>query len=145
MKGIDVYMPMQIGLDELLGMLVSRVEELAIDNENQKSRFNAMFRMLYRKGLFNENDALDAIREENKILLELGAIKSMPDEKTLKAAADNLMLWIKGDVREIKRSIEDLQKRIKEADEKNNRPKIETAPAGVLNELDRMGGKKLIL
>ena len=141
-------MPMQIGLDELLGMLVSRVEELALDNENQKSRFNIMFRMLYKKGLFNENDALDAIREENKILLELGLIKAMPDDKTLKAAADNLMLWIKGDAKEIKRSIEELQKRIQEAEEKQNRPKIETAPAGVLNELDRLGGnnnKKLIL
>lgn len=142
-------MPMQIGLDELLGMLVSRVEELAVDSENQKSRFNVMFRMLYRKGLFNEKDALDAIREENKILLELGIIKTMPDEKTLKNAADNLMLWIKGDVKEIKRSIDEIQKRIQEAEQKQKQPRIETAPAGVLTELDRLGannaGKKLIL
>ena len=142
-------MPMQIGLDELLGMLVSRVEEMALDNENQKSRFNIMFRMLYKKGLFNENDALDAIREENRILLELGMIKSMPDEKTIKAAADNLMLWIRGDAEEIKNSIEELQKKIKEAADKQNKPRIETAPAAVLNELDRLGasnsGKKLII
>ena len=141
-------MPMQISLDDLLGMLVSRVEELALDNENQKSRFNIMFRMLYKKGLFNENDALDAIREENKILLELGIIKAMPDEKTLKAAADNLMLWVKGDTKEIKRSMEELQKRIQEAEAKQNAPKIETAPAGVLNQLDRLNGgnnNKLIL
>lgn len=141
-------MPMQIGLDELLGMLVSRVEELALDNENQKSRFNIMFRMLYKKGLFDEKDALDAIREENKILLELGMIKAMPDEKTIKAAADNLMLWIKGDTKEIKRTMEELQKRIQEAEAKQNAPKIETAPAGVLNQLDRLNGgnnKKLIL
>lgn len=139
---------MQIGLDELLSMLVSRVEEMALDNENQKSRFNVMFRMLYKKGLFNENDALEAIRDENKILLELGMIKAMPDEKALKAAADNLMLWVKGDPKEIKRSIEELQKRIQEAAEKQNKPHIETAPAGVLNELDRLGangGKKIIL
>lgn len=140
-------MPMQISLDELLGMLVSRVEELAMDNENQKSRFNIMFRMLYKKGLFNETDAIEAIREENKILLELGLIKAMPDEKTVKAAADNLMLWIKGDTKEIKRTMNELQKRIQEEEAKQNRPKIETAPAGVLNELDRLGGnnKKLIL
>ncbi len=140
---------MQIGLDELLGMLMSRVEEMTLDSENQKSRFNIMFRMLYKKGLFNENDAVEAIREENRILLELGMIKSMPDEKTIKAAADNLMLWIKGDAEEIKSSIEELQKKIKEAAEKQNKPRIETAPAGVLNELDRLGagnnGKKLII
>ncbi len=145
-------MPMQIGLDELLGMLVSRVEEMGLDNENQKSRFNIMFRMLYKKGLFNEDDALEAIREENKILLELGLIKSMPDEKTLKSARDNLMLWIKGDAKEIKSSIEELQKRIQEAQEKQNKPHIETASAGVLTELDRHyqngsnnAGKRLVL
>lgn len=143
-------MPMQIGLDELLSMLVSRVEEMGLDSDNQKSRFNIMFRMLYKKGLFNEKDALEAIREENRILLELGMIKAMPDDKTLKAAADNLMLWIKGDAKEIKRSIEEIQKRLQEEAAKQAKPKIETAPAGVLTELDRLGGnngngKRLIL
>lgn len=141
-------MPMQISLDELLSMLVSRVEEMALDNDNQKSRFNIMFRMLYKKGLFTEKDALEAIREENRILLELGMIKAMPDDKTLKAAADNLMLWIKGDAKEIKRSIEEIQKRLQEAAAQQNKPKIDVAPAGVLNELDRLGAnnnKKIIL
>ena len=142
-------MPMQIGLDELLTMLVSRVEDMTLDSENQKSRFNIMFRMLYKKGLFDEKDAIDAIREENRILLELGMIKAMPDDKTIKAAADNLMLWIKGDAKEIKHSMEELQKRLQEAAEKQRAPKIDVAPAGVLNELDRLGGsnsgKKLIL
>ena len=139
---------MQIGLEELLSMLVSRVDELSIDTENSKSRFNIMFRMLYKKGLFTEQDALDALRDENKILLELGMIKSMPDDDTLKAAANSLMLWIKGDAQEIKHSIDELNKRIQEETQKRQAPKIETAPAGVLNELDRLGGsnaKKLIL
>ena len=141
-------MPMQIGLDELLSMVVSRVEELTVDIENQKSRFNIMFRMLYKKGLFNEQDAVDAIRTENSILLELGLIKAMPDEASIKAAAENLMLWIKGDTKEIKRSMEELEKRIRAEEEKARAPKIDVAPAGVLNELDRLGGgssKKLIL
>ena len=142
-------MPMQIGLDELLTMLVSRVEEMSRDSENQKSRFNIMFRMLYKKGLFDEKDAVEAIRDENKILLELGLIKAMPDDNTIKAAADNLMLWIKGDAKEIRRSMEELQKRMQEEAERQRAPKIDVAPAGVLNELDRLGGsggsKKLIL
>ena len=139
---------MQIGLEDLLSMLVSRVDELSIDTENSKSRFNIMFRMLYKKGLFTENDAFDAIRDENKILLELGLIKAMPDEDTLKAAAKSLMLWIKGDAKEIKHSMDELQQRIQAEAQKRTAPKIETAPAGVLNELDRLGGnngKKLIL
>ena len=139
---------MQISLEELLSMLVSRVDEQSIDMENMKSRFNIMFRMLYKKGLFTEQDALDALTDENKILYELGLIKQMPDAETLKAAAKSLMLWIKGDTAEIRASMDELNKRIQEETQKHQAPKIETAPAGVLNELDRLGGgksKKLIL
>ena len=139
---------MQIGLDDLLGMLMSRVEEMSLDTENQKSKFNIMFRILYRKGIFNETDVFNSIKEENKLLLELGMIKEMPDDKTIKAAADNLMLWIKGDAKEIKNSLEEMRKRLQEAAEKQNKPKIDVAPAGVLNELDRIGAnnsKKIIL
>ena len=140
---------MQIGLDELLSMLVSRVEEIALDVENQKRRFNIMFRALYKKGLFSENDALEAIREENKILLELGLIKSIPDDKALKTSADNLMLWIKGDAKDIKTSLDEYKKRIEGAQTQQNKPHIDVAPAGVLNELDKLGAnnnsKKIIL
>ena len=139
-------MAMQIGLDELLSMLAARLEETSMDLDNQKTRFNVMFRILYKKGLFNENDAIEAIKEENKILLELGAIKSMPDDKTIKAAAENLMLWIKGDINEIKKSIQEMQERLQQA-EQQQKSRIDVAPAGVLNELDRVSGqnKKLIL
>ena len=141
-------MPMQIGLDDLLTVMMSRVEEMSLDTENQKSKFNVMFRILYKKGIFNETDVFNAIKEENKILLELGMIKEMPDFDTIKAAADNLMLWIKGDAGEIKNSLEEMKKRLQEAAEKQNKPKIDVAPAGVLNELDRLGAnnnKKIIL
>ena len=56
-------MPMQIGLDELLSMLLARVDGLAMDAENQKSRFNIMFRILYKKGLFSEADTLETVQE----------------------------------------------------------------------------------
>lgn len=138
---------MQIGIDELLGMLVSRLEDLAIESENQKSKFNIIARILYKKGLFNEQDALDAIKDEHKVLLALGAIKEIPSDEDLKAAAENFMLWIKGDTDEIKKSVEAIQKRLQKAAEEQNKPKIDVAPAGVLNELDRLGAnnKKIIL
>lgn len=143
-------MPMQIGLDELLSMLLARVDGLAMDSENQKSRFNIMFRILYKKGLFSEADALESVREEHRILKELGMLEKMPEEESLKAAADTLMLWVKGDVEAIRRSIEEYDKRLQEAMAKQQKPKIDVASAAVLNQLDRMsgnpqGGKKLIL
>ena len=144
-------MPMQIGLDELLSMLLARVDGLALESENQRTRFNIMFRILYKKGLFNEADALDAVREEHRILYDLGVLKEMPDDKALKATAENLMLWIKGDVKAIRRSMEEYDQRVKEAMSQQQKPRIDVAPAAVLDQLDRMGGggqaggKKLIL
>ncbi|MBQ9527264.1 MAG: hypothetical protein IJR68_06605 [Fretibacterium sp.] len=145
-------MPMQqIGLDELMSMLLARMDSLTLEAENQKSRFNIMFRILYKKGLFNDADALEAVREEHKILHELGMLKEMPDEESLKATAEAMMLWIRGDVKAIKHSMEEYDKRLKEAMAKQQKPRIDVAPAGVLDELDRLGGasqgggKKIIL
>ena len=135
-------MPMQIGLDELLSALFGRVEEMGLDNENQKSKFNIMFRALYKKGVFNDNDIIDAVKDENKIVLELGLIKEMPSDEIIKAAADNIMLWIKGDVKAIKNSVEKFQQKLKEAEAEQNKPKIDVASAAVLNELDRMNANK---
>ena len=101
-------MPMQIGLDELLSMLLARVDGLAMDSENQKSRFNIMFRILYRKGIFSEADVLDAVREEHRILKELGMLEKMPEEEAIRSAADALMLWIKGDTATIRKSLEEI-------------------------------------
>ena len=135
-------MPMQIGLDELLSALLGRVEEMGLDSENQKSKFNIMFRALYKKGVFNDNDIIDSVKDENKILLKLGLIKEMPSDDVIKAAANNIMLWIKGDADEIKKSVEQFQQKLKEAEAEQNKPKIDVAPAAVLNELDRMNANK---
>ena len=145
-------MPMQqIGLDELMSMILARMDGLTLESENQKSRFNIMFRILYKKGLFNDADALDAVREEHRILHELGMIKEMPDEESMKATAESMMLWIRGDVKAIKHSMDEYDKRLKEAMAQQQKPRIDVAPAAVLSELDRMGGapqgggKKIIL
>ena len=143
-------LPMQIGLDELISMLLARIDSLTVESETQKSRFNIMFRMLYKKGLFSEEDAFNAVKDEHLILHALDLIKDMPDDQAIKGAADNLMLWVKGDVETIRQSLEDYDRRLKEAMEEQNKPKIDVAPAAVLNELDRLGGqggsgKKLII
>lgn len=142
-------MPMQIGLEELLSMLVSRLDGVTLDSENQKSRFNIMFRTLWKKGLISEEDVLESVRDEHRILHELGVISKMPDEEALRTAADGIMLWVKGDSAAIRKSMEEYDKKIREAMAKQQ-SKIDVAPAGVLNQLDRLGGsqgggKKLIL
>jgi hypothetical protein len=141
---------MQIGLDELLSMLLSRVDGMALEGENQKSRFNIMFRVLYKKGLLSDQDVLDSVREEHRILKELGMIEELPSNEALESVANGLLLWIKGDAAALRKTMEEYEKRVSEAMTKQQKPKIDVAPAAVLGQLDRLGGqqqggKKLIL
>jgi hypothetical protein len=139
----------QIGLDELLSMLLARVDNMAMDTENQKSRFNIMFRILYKKGAISDQDVLDSVREEHRVLKELDMIEEMPSDAALESAAKSILLWIRGDSDAIKKTMEEYKKRVSEAMAKQSKPRIDVAPAAVLGQLDRMGaqqgGKKLIL
>ena len=144
-------MPMQISLDELLSMLLARMDGVTLDSENQKSRFNIMFRVLYKKGLISDQDILDSVKEEHRVLKDLGMIEELPSPEALESVADGLLLWIKGDAAAIKKTMEDYEKRVSETMAKQQKSKIDVAPAAVLSQLDRIGarqqggGKKLIL
>lgn len=132
----------QISLDEILSMLLSRVDSLSIGTENIKSKINIIGRALYKKGLISDQDIVDAVRDEHSLLMDLGAIKEMPDEDMLAAMADSLLQWLKGDSDAIKESMRVYEEKMRQAIAKEeSRPKIDVAPPSVLRQLDQLGGK----
>jgi hypothetical protein len=138
-------MPMQINLEELLSMVLARVDSLSFSDENQKTKFNILARVLYRKGLLTEEDVLESVREEHRVLKELGLIPETPPEESLKMMADSVLLWIKGDVPVIKKSMEEYDKKMREMamqEAQAQKSRIDVAPSTVLQQLDRMSGKK---
>ena len=143
-------MPMQISLDEVLSMLLARVDSLAMNDENNKTKFNVIARVLYKKGLLTDQEVLESVQEEHRMLKELGLIASEPPAEMAQAIADSLLQWIKGDVAGLKKSMEDYEKKLQEyaREEAAKKPKIEVAGANVLNQLDAAaakGGSKLII
>ncbi len=94
-------MQRQISLDELLSILVARMDSLAYSDENQKTKLNIISRALYKKGLIEDEDIIESVREEHRILKELGAISELPSEEVVQAIADSILQWIKGDVEKI--------------------------------------------
>ena len=143
-------MPMQVSLDEILSMLLARVDGLALSDENSKSKFNIITRILYKKGIITDQDVIDSIREEHRMLKSLGLIAEEPEEDVVEAIAENILQWIKGDVDALKKGMEEYEKKMQEAmSRQNQKPKIDVASPAVLQQLDRMGGKqggsKLIL
>ena len=73
----------------------------------------------------------------------------MPSGEALENAAKSIMLWIKSDAEAIKKTMEEYRKRVSDAMAKQQKPRIDVAPAAVLGQLDRLGaqqgGKKLII
>lgn len=136
-------MPMQVSLDEILSMLLARVDSLALSDENSKSKFNIITMALYKKGVLTDEDVVDSIREEHRMLKELGLIAEMPGEEMVAAIADNILQWIKGDVAALKKGMEEYEKKVQEAMSKQSqKPRIDVASPAVLQQLDRMGGKQ---
>lgn len=136
-------MPMQISLDELLSMLLARVDSLALSDENSKSRFNIVARVLYKKGIITDDDIRASIREEHRLLKDLGVTKEEPSEETVEAIAESILQWVKGDVEALKKGMEEYEKRLQEAMSKQSqKSKIDVASPAVLQQLDRMGGGK---
>lgn len=135
-------MPMQISLDEVLSMLISRVDASAMANENMKSKYNILARALYKKGLLTDDDIIQSVKDEHQLLLDLGAIKQMPDDAAMKTMADNLIMWIKNDSAGIKQSMKDYEAKLKAMlEEEERKPRLDVASAADLQRLDRMSGK----
>ena len=142
--------PMQVSLEEIISMLLQRVESLSANDENSKTKSNIIYRVLYKKGLLTEADILESVKDEYHMLAELGVIPSEPKEEMYTTITDGIRQWIKGDVEGIKKSMEDYERKLKEyaREEAAKKPKIEVANANVLNQLDAAaakGGSKLII
>lgn len=131
---------MQISFDELISMMMSRMDGLAANQENMKSRYNILGRVLYKKGILTDEDILDSIREEHRILKELGMIEAIPGDEELQPLADSILQWIRGDVEDIKKTIREYEEKIKTA-QQERQSKIDIASSADLDMLNKMGGK----
>ena len=135
--------PMQIGLDEVISMMLSRIDSMSMASENMKSKFNILARALYKKGLLTDEDIFQSVKEEHQLMKDLGALKDIPDDAALKAIADNMIVWLKNDSETIKKSMAEYEAKVKAMiEEEERKPKLETASAADLQRLDRMVGKK---
>ena len=136
--------PMQISLEEIITMILSRVESLSANDENSKTKSNIIYRALYKKGLISEEDIMDSVKEEYKMLKELGVIQTEPNDEMYGTITEGILQWIKGDVEGIKRSMAEYEKKLQEyaREEAAKKPKIEVAGANVLSQLDNMAGAK---
>jgi hypothetical protein len=136
-------MAMQIGFDELISMLLARMDGLSMEDENIKSRFNIVARVLYKKGIITDQDIIESVKDEHKVLKEIGLLEKEPDQTSVEAIANSITLWLKGDSSAIRKSMEEYERKIQEAmARQQQKSKLDVAPAAALQQLDRLSGKQ---
>lgn len=133
-------MPMQISLEEIISMLLSRVEALSVNDENEKTKNSVILRVLYKKGIITDADIEESIRDEHKMLRDLGLIKDLPSDEAVKASAENILQWARGDVQAIKTAMDEYEKKVREYAEEQQRRQsgLTVASADALTQLDRL-------
>lgn len=140
---------MQISIEEVLSMLLSRVEGLAMQSESHKTRINVLARALYRKGLLTKEELLESLVAEHQLMVELGALPQMPSDEDMAAMNDSFIQWLEGDAEAIKKSMEEYQAKLQEMMRAEAaKPRLDVASAEDLRRLDQMkdaAGGKLIL
>ena len=133
---------MQLGLDELITMLLARMDGMSMGDENIKSRFNIVARVLYKKGIITDQDIVESVKDEHRILKEIGLIEKEPEQSAVQAAANSITLWLKGDSSTIRKSMEEYERKMQEAMAQQQKTKLDVAPAAALQQLDRISGKQ---
>ncbi|KRT34686.1 hypothetical protein HMPREF1705_03925 [Acetomicrobium hydrogeniformans ATCC BAA-1850] len=142
---------MQMTLEDMLSLMMARIDSVAMSEESMKTKFDVLGRALYKKGIITDDDIVDAVREQGKLMKAIGATQNDLTDEEVKAIAENILLWLKGDADTIKKSMEEYEQKLRElASQENKKPRLDVASPAILSELDKItkGGKpgnKLIL
>ncbi|MDN5337701.1 MAG: hypothetical protein PWQ20_771 [Thermotogaceae bacterium] len=136
---------MQVTLDQLLSVIMARLESMETMIEDLKLKENIALRLLSKKTGVTKEDLQEAVKEEFETMKKAGMIESEETETTEseKAMVEELYKWISGDVEELKKQIEEYKKKLKEVLEREQKGKvIDVAPPDLLQRLDQVKGKK---
>jgi len=142
---------MQMTLEDMLSFLMARIDSVAMTGESLKTKFDVLGRVLYKKGIITDDDIVESVREQGKLMKAIGVTQAELSDEEVKAIADNILVWLKGDAATIKKSMEEYEQRLREiASQEMKKPRLDVASPAVLSELDKItkGGKsggKLIM
>ena len=140
---------MQLGLDELINMMMIRMA----NNDSQCSQFkttlNIVIRLLYKKKIIDRNDIKESIKNEFELMMKIGQIKEMPNEDFINGMTEEMVQWAEGNDEFIIKAMKEYENQVNEMMQKSKN-KIDIASASDLTMLDNVmknapKGSKLII
>jgi len=127
-----------MSLEELMNMLISRLEGLSASVEDLRFRMNIIGSALADQDIIKKDDIRSAVRKQLNIMKYLGSADNV-DYNTVEGLTESIMNWFDGDMSAIKAEYEQYKKIMEEAEEKIKKEsqRIEIAGAGSLGDLKK--------
>jgi len=127
---------MDMSLEEIMSVLLSRLEGLSASMEDLRFRINVLGSVMVDKNNVTKDDIRTAVRKQLNIMKYLGSAEEV-DLNTVEGLSESIMNWFSGDMSAIKAEFEEYQRIMEEAEKKmkSEEKKIEIAGAGALGDL----------
>lgn len=136
---------MQISLDQFLGAIMSRVDNLEATIDDLRLRTNIAMRLVKSAvPQLTKDDVERAVSEELEVTKEAGMMEENDEiEAISEKLTDSIYGWLEGDVSELREKMDAYRKKLQEAMEAEKSKVIDVAPAGFVNQLGQeLGNKK---
>jgi hypothetical protein len=131
---------MQISLDQLLQVLMARLDSLEMSLEDLKFRTDVALRILRKNNLLDEDKVKEAVKEEFVLLNQLSDEKEEIDEEKIESITKGIINWVDNDVDYFKRQYADFQEKLRQflEEDKSN---ISVASPELLKQLESLKGE----
>lgn len=132
---------MQITLDELLQVIMARLDSLEMSIEDLKFRTDVALRVLRKNNLLDEDNIKEAVKEELELLNQLSEEKEEIDEEKINAVTKGIINWVDNDVDYFKRQYANFQEKLRQFLEEEDKGNISVASPELLKQLESLKGE----
>jgi len=105
---------LEISFEQLLNLLMARLEGLNAAVEDMRFRMNVIGSLLLEKTGLTLSEVENAVQSQLNVMKEVGSIESISSAQ-VKSLAKSILHWFQGDVDSIQEEIEAYEKMVKEA------------------------------
>lgn len=132
---------MQISLDQLLQVLMARLDSLEMSLEDLKFRTDVALRILKKNNLLDEDNVKEAVKEEFVLLNQLSDEKEEIDEEKIEGITKGIINWVDNDVNYFKKQYADFQEKLRQFLEEEDKSNISVASPELLKQLESLKGE----
>ncbi len=130
---------LEISMEQVLNVLMSRMESINAGMEDLRFRMNVMGTALVDSGKLTEEDVKSAVRKQLNVMKYIDAVERV-DESSVEQLTTGIMNWFNCDMSAIKAELEMYEKMMKEATEKmqaQQSSKIEVPGSEIVTDFSR--------